>query len=41
MWGLLLNAFVSYIEKHPAVIDQLVEEAVSALVAQLKASHTA
>ncbi len=37
MWNLILNAFIKYIESHPAVIEDLIDKAVTALIAHLDA----
>jgi len=41
MFNLLLRALVSYVEKNPAVIEQLVEQGVQALLKQLAKSNAA
>jgi hypothetical protein len=41
MWSLILNAFVSYIQKNPEVIEQLIEQGFTALINELKAKNAA
>lgn len=39
MWSLIFNGFVRFVEAHPEVIDQLVNEAVTAGLNALKAHN--
>lgn len=41
VFDLLLKALVNYVEKHPEVIDQLVERLVKLLLAELEKLDTA
>lgn len=39
MWQIVLNAFLSYVQKNPAVIEELIGQAVKAAIAALKANN--
>lgn len=35
MWSLVLNAFLKYVRAHPEVIEQLLDQGIHALLAEL------
>ena len=39
MFNLILKAFLAYIEKNPAVIEQLIGEAITAIINALKTKN--